>query len=1092
MRGYTDFLESKKQLEQLIAVYEREAEEEHALRREIGNFSKFREQLLEKYGGKFENVEKAAVRRYSRAELEELREELADTSFLTIIKRFLGIGKKAEESYAELVGKLNGLLAFLEEQFKKAGSRVSQAQKELKSAAVAYERDYEHILKVSGSIPAADWGRFCQADHIVGDLYLGSIELELETELQFSLPHLQTFMPNAYSDCMLRAPYTHILTHPLHLLYEFKKDSGIKAIQSVRALIYQMLRMTPEYFFQLHLIDAKNTGADFAELIELQKVRRSNVISLNRKVTKSNFRLAQTYFNDRDISEGIQALDEYMTTVADEMGQYTSLSDYNEVNGGADGRGSIPYQVVIIENFPMGFSEENIRRLDKLIQNGRMRGISILLLNNLDVWDEVNSRGYRTASSLQSKISREALLAVDSIRLLQNEANLMASDCSGFLRMQLMLEGHANYIEDVVSQKTEVKEVDNYFPHVIDTELPYGRMDSMKGLHIPFAIDNRGTILEYRLGEAMNAHGLICGGTGSGKSTLLHMLISSVVMNYSPEDVEIWLADYKITEFYSYKTNTPPHIRFIGLSKTVDFSYAFLDKITREMNHRQDVIAEADFQYKLGGGKSNITNFNDYREKFGIASMRRLLVIIDEFHVMSQHAQLEPEYKEKLENLLSEARALGIIMVFSDQAIVDGLRGLSDKGKKQIKARLALANYADELKETLNETDREKIRPFLNMKVGEVAMQTVHEDKDEDGASIEVTTIERAKTIYIDGEWRYTINAEARRIYDIGTYTADCFDDREVDVMSMNAIDAFEKDALPVRRDGSRDFQIYLGKPLDLQFSMNFPLQPRKGNNIMCVSGNEEQQMRILRAVLMSFARAKDYEILIMTDPYVGIYREFGEELKCIAAGNLHVSVYEDMEEICYQINRIMGIMKNRGNQKKILVVWLGLDNMADMLREESTAKSSVLRELSGAENADVSGTSAQIYSDALMLQQKLEADFDRLFEDIDAEDENPYAENVEVREQGYLYNACEDIVRLIHMGPTRNIYHMVIYDTAAALRDFREVKVSDFNHRIAFSMSESEAGDFLERSALIRGLPEELAFYYNGRSGKKFIPYKL
>ena len=78
-------------------------------------------------------------------------------------------------------------------------------------------------------------------------------------------------------------------------------------------------------------------------------------------------------------------------------------------------------------------------------------------------------------------------------------------------------------------------------------------------------------------------------------------------------------------------------------------------------------------------------------------------MIIDEFHVMAQHAQLETEYKEKLENLLAEARALGIILLFSDQAIVDGLRGLSDKGKKQIKARLALSNYEDELKETLNE-----------------------------------------------------------------------------------------------------------------------------------------------------------------------------------------------------------------------------------------------------------------------------------------------------------------------------------------------------------------------------------------------------
>ena len=44
--------------------------------------------------------------------------------------------------------------------------------------------------------------------------------------------------------------------------------------------------------------------------------------------------------------------------------------------------------------------------------------------------------------------------------------------------------------------------------------------------------------------------------------------------------------------------------------------------------------------------------------------MTRLLIIVDEFHVMSQHAQLETEYKTKLENILSEARALGISCCF--------------------------------------------------------------------------------------------------------------------------------------------------------------------------------------------------------------------------------------------------------------------------------------------------------------------------------------------------------------------------------------------------------------------------------------------
>lgn len=1096
--GYDDFLDRIEEIENYIERYENIESESATLKDEIANLDELRDGLYDKYGKKYGIITGGEGVQYSKEEIEEIRQELADTSLLTLIKRFLGIGGKKEEIYFELMSKIEGLGIYLNETLERTDAEAANIAALLKKAAGDYEALYQEIRSASGCTPDTNWWSYTPVSEVSGDLYLCDVDVPMEVEIHYARQMLQDVMPLTYHNHMICIPYTCSLTDPVHFLYDYKKEYGIQAIQSVKSIVYQMIRMTPDYYMQMHLMDGENTGSDFAELIELQQVREADLIELNRKVTGGSYKLAQLYLSDADITSGLRELDRYMTIVASELGAYESLEAYNQANKDPrTGKGLIPYQTVIVENFPTGFNDDDIVLLDRLIKNGQKRGISVILLNNEDRWLEQTQRnGYGSAVpvSLQDKISDEAMQTLAVIRLESELSHLTAEDCSSTCHLQLMRTGRTDYIRDVIQTKMAIKETDNYYPNVFDTEAPYGQMDATKSLQIPFAIDKQGNVMNYCLGEAMNAHGLISGGTGSGKSTLLHMLISSIVRNYTPQDVEIWLADYKITEFYSYKSNTPPHIGFIGLSKTEDFSYAFLDKITGEMNRRQNVIAMADYELKQKGEQTNITNFREYREAFGTSSMRRLVVIIDEFHVMAQHAQSESEYKQKLENILAEARALGISMLFSDQAIVDGLKGLSDKGKKQIKARIAMSNYEDELKETLNESEREKIKPFLNMKVGEIAVQTVFEDRDEDGALFEGTHIERGLVVYIDGTWRYKISAKAREIYHAQDYVPDSFDDRETVAVSWKDIERWEKNSLPAHRDGTKDLQIYVGRPVNLELSMHFSLLPRKGNNIMSVAGTEEQQMRILQAVAGSFRRQEDYEMVIFTDPYSGVYREFQPEFQAMARDDQRISVYSNLNDICYQINRLLGRFANRGNQKKTMIFWLGLDTIADLLREESSKKPAGLQELAREETQRTAEKRQEEEKSA--AQSRAEDLFGSLFgeDDADIPSEEEIVEEIglEETEEEWLYNASDDIVKLIHLGPVRNMFNMVVYDSAVSIRDFREVKISDFNHKIAFVMSDNEASDFLERSNLIRTMSENMAFYYNGRTGRKFIPYKL
>ena len=1084
-------------LDQMIQSYMAEKEEYSATEAEEKRFRELRSQMYEKYSGRYGTVQRGESRMYTEEELRQIRMELADTSFATLIKRFFGFGKSTKDIYIDLMSKMNGLIYYLHTQCEFHEQKYREISAQIEAGVEEYNQEYGKVKEMAGYLPSSDWDDFHPSPSSDKQVLLGNIKYPMEPVISFVTLDVRHCTREDY----LYYPYVVHIEDPFRLIYNYNKANAKTAVQAAQSIVFQMLRLSPEYYCEFHLMDGAVSGRDFGEVRNLQKVKKQDITYMNHRITEGRFQLARLYLDNRSITQGLEELDKWMTAVAGEMGQFTSLTEYNKVNGKNEW---IPYQFVVIHNFPAGFEERDIKILDRMITNGKTLGVFIVLLNNVDRWNELNDKvKWEQDSTIRSVLTKDALDSLRWFDLTEHPSKVLRDNIWNDCNVQVMRDEHTNYINNVVAILNQEKKQDNLFQNLFDIEASFGQYDSTDGLNIPFAVTRRGEILEYCLGTAMNAHGLICGGTGSGKSTLLHMLISSIVMNYSPNDVEIWLADYKITEFYSYKTNTPPHIGFIGLSKTPDFSYAFLDKIINEMNNRQSIIAEADYTYKKNGGRSNITSFNDYRKIYGTFAMKRLIVIIDEFHVMSQHAQAEPDYKLKLENILAEARAMGIIMLFSDQAIVDGLRGLSEKGKKQIKARIALSNYLDELKETLGKENREELLPFIHMKVGEVAVQTVRENEDKE----EVATIERATAIYINGANRYKVNEKARSFYKAEDYVAESFDDRVTEPMILSEIEQWEREMPPQHRNGRRDMQIYLGKPVDLQFALQFPLLRRSGNNIMSVAGTEEQQMRILESVVRSFQRQEDYEIVIITDSYASVFQEYEPEIRAFEEENGKIGVYDDLNDICYEINGLLMRLNNRENEKKILVIWLGLDAIADILANESSKKPTGLQRMMETETEEVEKESGDL--SAALLDEKKQDEFSAAFADLfgsfDAEDE-VFQEEEEASEEcdeedgsiepvkktEYLYNAREDIARIIHIGPSRNLFNLVIYDSAISLRDFREVKTSDFRHKIAFSMSDGEAGDYLDRSNLIRNLPEHMAYYHNGRRGRKFVPYKL
>src|SRR5436309_2681125 len=106
----------------------------------------------------------------------------------------------------------------------------------------------------------------------------------------------------------------------------------------------------------------------------------------------------------------------------------------------------------------------------------------------------------------------------------------------------------------------------------------------------------------FELGEGTAIHALVTGQTGSGKSNLLHMLILSLALAYSPEELELYLIDFKKgVEFNVYAprrdgSGALPHARIVAIESDREFGLSCLQRLNAEMERRGALFRNLGFQ----------------------------------------------------------------------------------------------------------------------------------------------------------------------------------------------------------------------------------------------------------------------------------------------------------------------------------------------------------------------------------------------------------------------------------------------------------------------------------------------------------------
>ncbi len=171
-------------------------------------------------------------------------------------------------------------------------------------------------------------------------------------------------------------------------------------------------------------------------------------------------------------------------------------------------------------------------------------------------------------------------------------------------------------------------------------------------------------------------HLLIAGSTGTGKSVCLNVLLASLLLRSSPNEVRMILIDPKKVELNHYESI--PQLLTPVVTNMRDAS-AVLSNVVREMETRYELMGLARAR--------NLRDWNAARALAGESPMPYMLVVIDELADLMMVAPAEVE--DAIIRLAQKSRAVGIHLLLATQRpSADVITGMI---KANVPSRIAFA-----------------------------------------------------------------------------------------------------------------------------------------------------------------------------------------------------------------------------------------------------------------------------------------------------------------------------------------------------------------------------------------------------------------
>lgn len=326
------------------------------------------------------------------------------------------------------------------------------------------------------------------------------------------------------------------------------------------------------------------------------------------------------------------------------LGSVKSLYDYNQAKENKES-----YHVIVIEDFPIGFNSESLSLLQKILKNGVRAGVNVIMLVNEDKIDSSEDTRKAYNSSNMGQLER-----ICSVYDLTKNNELIDFDS--------FTEEHLRKIVQYVNSGVEIrKEEAILFADYMTNQSEWWQRRSAKYIEIPFGMSEDRQIQKLKITQESGQNSaVVIGIPGSGKSVFLHALICNAAINYSPDELNMYLIDFSGVEFNSYALHNLPHARVIAPEAEREFGLSILNELVEEGARRMDLCRNND-----------VSNIVDLKAKNPSLHIPRLLVIIDEFQKIFEieNDLISREANAKIHTIIQEFRKFGINLVLATQKL---------------------------------------------------------------------------------------------------------------------------------------------------------------------------------------------------------------------------------------------------------------------------------------------------------------------------------------------------------------------------------------------------------------------------------------
>lgn len=440
---------------------------------------------------------------------------------------------------------------------------------------------------------------------------------------------------------VIEIPYAQRLSDGISLLMRYSPSDRAYVQSLIQPLLLKLFMSFPAGKLEATMIDPLELGASFQDIPKLAEGPNAAHI-IDTKI----------WSKEKDIENALATLRQKLENITQAYGD--------------DHRSRLKKEAIralAITDFPVGFTDTALNDLHAIVRNSASLGVCVIICANDTELEKLKQRnGTLVAEIAQSVVETKAVgkklmfasdnqermyLRIDEMtEVLKHKKEILAQISSVIEHMPTTIESFANMF------KEDIYDSNNWFT------------GSHKEIAVPIGIKGANTVVKMVLGKGggnVEHHVLISGVSGAGKSTLLHTLIMSTLISYSPDEVQMYLLDFKEgVEFSDYTHYRLPSLRVVAINSEREFGLRVLKELCEELEQRT--------KYFTKYGASGI---NEYLEMPGVKKVPKLLLIFDEvqelFRNSSESDTISRQCLSCINKLVMQGRAMGIHIILACQ-----------------------------------------------------------------------------------------------------------------------------------------------------------------------------------------------------------------------------------------------------------------------------------------------------------------------------------------------------------------------------------------------------------------------------------------